>query len=78
MSKNRFYVYIYFKLNGTPCYVGKGMGNRFKVHLTRTHNPRLASEITKAGGLLPVVIVRAGLTDEEAQETERAFIRASD
>lgn len=76
MIKLDYYVYIYFKLNGTPCYVGKGRGKRWKHHLRCNTNPRLAAEIKKAGGVLPVVMIREGLSDRAAKDFERVFIKA--
>lgn len=71
----QFYVYIIFRPDGRPCYVGKGHGDRW----TRTRglgNPHLARIITKAGDDLPRVKIRDGLTEAEAFEIERALIKA--
>ena len=73
-----FYVYILFRPNGHPCYVGKGKGYRWRAHYrgkTR-HNPHLRSIIINAGDEIPCVIIRSSLTEEEAFEIERAFIAA--
>jgi hypothetical protein len=75
-EKRESYVYILFRPNGIPCYVGKGVGGRWNQHERRTHNPLLASIIQKAGGKLPKVKIREGLTDAEACATEIAFIAA--
>jgi hypothetical protein len=73
---NDFYVYVYFRHDdGTPCYVGKGKGERWRQFKSR-NNPRLRSLIRKAGGELPCVIVRSGLTEAQAFEFEKAFIVA--
>jgi hypothetical protein len=71
----RFYVYVMFRLNGTPCYVGKGSGKRH-LNMRRRHNPHLLSIIRQSGGSLPTAIIRDGLTEDEAFDTERAFIKA--
>jgi hypothetical protein len=78
MSQERkeSYVYILFRPNGVPCYVGKGVGNRWLRHEWQTHNLRLARIIKSAGGSLPKIKIREGLTDAEAHETEQAFIAA--
>jgi hypothetical protein len=74
---NDFYVYIYFRLNGVPCYVGKGRGYRWAEHeYKRSSNPILARIIEKAGRPLPKIKVREGLSNEEAIATEIAFIAA--
>lgn len=72
-----FYVYIIFFLTGIPCYVGKGKGNRWKDHFKKCgKNKHLWAVIQKSGGILPVVIVRDGLSNEEAYQTEVQFIAA--
>lgn len=71
-----FYVYVIFRLDGAPCYVGKGRGDRWKRHATSSHNQHLARIFVKDGGELPVLKVREGLTDAQAMETEVAFIAA--
>jgi hypothetical protein len=78
MSEERkeSYVYILFRPNGVPCYVGKGVGDRWLAHERQTHNSHLARIIKKAGGSLPKVKIRENLTDAEACETEKAFITA--
>lgn len=70
-----FYVYVIFRPCGTPCYVGKGTGNRYRVHFRKSSNPHLARIIAKYGEL-PVVIARSGMTESEAFETEVALISA--
>jgi len=76
MTERRFYVYVYFRLSGVPCYVGKGTGDRWKMHETRCSNPHLAAILKRSGGSLPKLIVRDGLTNTEAIETEIALIAA--
>lgn len=73
---NRFYVYVIFRPNGIPCYVGKGEGWRWSRHATRARNPILFAIYQKAGGDLPIVRVRDGITEAEAFETEIALIAA--
>jgi len=82
VNSSDYYVYVKFlPWDGTPCYVGKGFGNRAYVHEARakagTHNNRhLVRIISKAGGALPTIIIRSGLTNDEAINIEMAFIRA--
>jgi hypothetical protein len=75
-SNNDYYVYVIFRPNGIPCYVGKGKGRRAEHHARFSHNRHLKSIYNLADGNLPLVKIRQGLTDAEACETERAFIAA--
>lgn len=74
--KNEYYVYVIFRPNGIPCYVGKGKGRRSEHHALFSHNRHLKNIYSQAGGKLPLVKIREGLTDPEACEIERAFIAA--
>jgi hypothetical protein len=75
-----FYVYILFRLNGIPCYVGKGKGDRWTRHEggTRDHrNRHLGNIITQAraaGKKLPKIKVAEGLTEDSAFDLERLLI----
>ncbi len=75
-ERHDFYVYVIFRPNGTPCYVGKGRRRRWKEHRAKSSNPRLRKLYAKYGGDLPIVKVREGLVNSEACETEIAFIAA--
>jgi hypothetical protein len=75
-----FYVYVFFRpWDGSPCYVGKGRRHRWLEHerLGADHyNPHFANVLKKAGGKLPKVKAREGLTEEAALEVEVALIAA--
>lgn len=73
---NDFYVYVYFRLSGEPCYIGKGRGRRWRNHLKRSCNPYLKNIIKSSGGDLPHLKIRSGLSEKEAFEIEIALIRA--
>ena len=75
-DRRESYVYILFRQDGRPCYVGKGIKDRWLRHERYPQNPHLAAIIAKAGGSIPKVKIREGLTDAEACETEMAFIAA--
>jgi len=72
----RFYVYIIFRWDGSPCYVGKGRGDRWLRHAKNSTNRHLGRIYAQAGGTLPIIKVREGLTHAEACETEIALIIA--
>ena len=73
---NRFYVYVIFRLNGIPCYVGKGKGGRWMQHIRRSCNIHLTRIYRQSGNDLPIVKVREHLTNLEACATEVALIGA--
>ena len=75
---NRFYVYVLFRPDGTPCYVGKGSGRRARAHNSgNSHNAgvrRLASE----SGELPMVLIRGRISEAEAFSVEMALTAGGD
>ena len=68
------YVYLICRPDGTPLYVGKGRGIRWKTHARKTHNAKLKAVFAENGGVLPIEIVKSGLTDAEACQFERELI----
>jgi hypothetical protein len=61
-----FYVYILFRPDGRPCYVGKGRGDRWLDHErdgARHQNRHMANILKAAGRELPKI---KGLTEAEA------------
>jgi hypothetical protein len=81
---NNFYVYIYLNSleNNQPFYVGKGKGNRYKVHLTNTkekiHNwskYNLIQKIRQEKNCNPPIeIYRNNLSEEDALYLEAELI----
>jgi len=74
----KYYVYVYFRPNGQPCYVGKGKDNRWVEHLriSNHYNKHFANIIKKYGETLPIVKIRCNLTSREACDVEIALIAA--
>lgn len=64
MADQVFYVYQYLDEYGKPYYVGKGSGRRIHRPHTKTHLPPVDRRI----------IVKDGLTNEEAKELEGQLI----
>jgi hypothetical protein len=78
-ERHEFYVYIIFRPNGDPCYIGKGIRGRWKQHIIKSHNRRLRHIVAKAereGLDIPILKIREHLSNDEASETEIAFIAA--
>lgn len=80
-ERRSYYVYALFKLDGEPCYIGKGCGGRVFQHTKlaakgRHANPYLSRLIKKSGRELPAAIIRDGLSEDEAFIIERALILA--
>lgn len=75
--ENRFYVYIIYRPDYTPCYVGKGYGKRWNKHnQTGSHNLHLKRITLNAGGHLPKIKVCENLTDAQALACEVALIKS--
>jgi NUMOD3 motif len=75
-ERRDFYVYVIFRPNGVPCYVGKGKGRRWKRHALQPCNIHLKHIYANAGGALPTVKVGEKMTEDEAFAVEIAFIAA--
>jgi hypothetical protein len=69
-----FYVYIYFRRDGTPCYIGKGQGRRYLKHERGKTNEHLWNIIRKSDKDLPKAIIKSGMTEAEAYSLEALLI----
>lgn len=65
-DERRFYVYVVFRPNGEPCYIGKGTGPRWRLHPKHRNNPHLKRIANLAPDRrLPTVVIRSELTEDE-------------
>lgn len=75
-----FYVYVVFRLDGRPCYVGKGKGARWQQYGRHQRNNKhllaINAAARAAGKELPVVKIRSDLSESEALAVEAALISA--
>lgn len=78
---SEFYIYILFRPDGRPCYVGKGKKNRIGRHFEMARqgvhpNPHLGNIIRNAGGRLDHQIAASGLDEGAAHVEEMRVIAA--
>ena len=76
VERHDFYVYVIFRPNGIPCYVGKGQHRRWLEHAKGSCNQHLTNIYKLAGGALPAIKIREDLTETEAFDIEKVFIVA--
>jgi hypothetical protein len=82
MNASEFYVYVLFRRNGIPFWVGKGKGRRWTGHeqeaRTSSRNDyrlNIIRAMQKKGLDVPKIKIAEGLTEAEAFELEILFIR---
>jgi hypothetical protein len=82
MSRSDFYVYVLFRENGVPFYVGKGQKSRWLDHEAgarrgeRGHRFSIIRKMQARGAEVPKVKLHEGLTEIVAHEYEVALITA--
>lgn len=78
LQQRRYYIYVVFRLDGTPCYVGKGCGNRWQHHANkkRSKNRHFKAIAELSTQPLPCVKVCNDLTEAEAFAYEIIWIKA--
>lgn len=74
-GSNNFYVYLISRLDGRPCYIGKGRGRRWKKHGVFSTNPHLANIFAQSKEKLPCRKLCKNLTEEEAFDLECELIK---
>ena len=70
------YVYVIFRPNGVPCYVGKGTGKRWTRDDRRSRNPHFGNIVRNSAASLPRIKVQEDLTNDAALKVEIALILA--
>lgn len=75
------YVYVLFRANGIPFYVGMGKGSRWMQHektakTGKTHKDKVVRLMVSLGQEIPKVKVVEGLTADQAFEVEKQLIKA--
>ncbi len=78
-EKMGYYVYILEDDKGKPFYIGKGVGNRINQHFTKlmdsgARKSEKVKTIKKLGSKVKKIILRHGITSEEAFILENAII----
>ena len=83
ITRSDFYVYVLFRENGVPFYVGKGQvgidGNIMRKPpevKPKDIDSRLSVVCTRAASRVPKIKVHEGLTEVRAHEYEVAIIKA--
>jgi hypothetical protein len=81
-ARSDFYVYILFRENGVPFYVGYGSGRRWLVHETaarageKSHRDAIIRRMQARGIAVPKIKLHEGLTKAAAKAYEVALIAA--
>src|SRR5579863_5633440 len=82
LLRRDYYVYILFRWNGWPLYVGKGQGDRINEHLTpknlakNLHRAKAIRKTLLFLGDVPRIKIAENLTQDEALDLERRLILA--
>lgn len=71
---NDYYVYVMYRPDGRPCYVGKGRGYRY-CNMQRLYNPHLQRIIDASGGRIESRKWTTGLSETDAHTLEMRLIR---
>ena len=72
----RFYTYVYFDINDTPIYVGKGCGLRYLSHFLKSRKTKLANYLKKrkSEGITLTPQIEFHLNEKTAFAIERFWI----
>ncbi len=79
-DKNYYYVYLYFRLNGLPMWVGKGCKYRwdwcYHIRYKNSHINNAILQITRSGKEIPRIKLFENLSEKEAFAMETLFIKS--
>ena len=77
-----YYVYVLFRWDGVPFYIGKGKKDRIAAHLSparlnkKSHKNNIIKKTITLVGEVPSVKIRSNLTEAKAHQIEIALIAA--
>lgn len=80
LPQNRYYVYVLSRANGTPFYIGKGCGARWRQHqyahlrIGKNHKVNAVNQAIARFGDIPKIKIAENLSSGTASELERLFI----
>lgn len=75
MTRDDYYVYVIYRPDGSPCYVGKGRGKRLQQHYWRSSNQQLECLLAANNRSLESQKVAENISHTDALAIEMSLIR---